>query len=70
LSRYDIIEEGHAALTLALNALDEVGRLRAEVAMAQRRLALLLQTRDVDKTPVRPPSVTDLSAVERTEKKR
>lgn len=55
------IEEVHAALGLALSALDEVGRLRAEVSMAHRRLSMLLHD---DKTPTRPISVAAMRATD------
>jgi hypothetical protein len=60
------LEEAHAALTLALDALDEIGRLRAEVSMAHRRIVMLLREQDADTTPVRPPSVSAMQAYQRS----
>jgi len=51
-----------STLALALEALDEVGRLRAEVSIAHRRLVAMLRERDADKTPVRPPSLSAMQA--------
>jgi hypothetical protein len=53
-------EEILAILTLALDALDEVGRLRAEVSMARARLVTIIEAEE--KTPARPPSTAAMAA--------
>lgn len=68
MSRREELEEVKAILTLALDALDEVGRLRAEVSMAHIRVSALLDAhQDPDKTPIRPPSSAALEAYRTSE---
>jgi len=66
--RKEEAQEILAILNFALGALDEVGRLRAEVSMARARLLTFIADHDDEKTPARPPSVSAMEAYNESSK--